>query len=61
MIHDESCAPIAVVKDLNRLIRKQMKAIDAVMDLHKDENGWCLVCNYPYPCSTIQAMQKELG
>jgi predicted deacylase len=61
MIHDESCAPIAVVKDLNKLIRKQMKAIDAVIDLHKDENGWCIVCNYPHPCSTIQAIEKELS
>lgn len=60
MIHDESCAPIAVVKDLNKLIRKQMKAIDTVIELHKDENDWCLVCNYPYPCSTIQAIEREL-
>ena len=60
MIHDSSCAPIAVVKDLNKLIRKQMKAIDAIMDLHKDENGWCLICNYPYPCPTIRAIVKEL-
>ena len=51
---------LAIVKDLNKLIRKQMKAIDAIMDLHKDENGWCLICNYPYPCSTIQAIEKEL-
>ena len=51
---------LAVVKDSNKLIRKQMKAIDTVMKLHKDENGWCLICNYPYPCSTIQVIEKEL-
>ena len=51
---------IAIIEDLNKLIRKQMKAIDTVMELHKDENGWCLVCNYPYPCPTIQAIEKEL-
>jgi len=52
---------LAIIKDLNKLIRKQMKAIDTVMELHKDENGWCLVCNYPYPCKTIQAIEKELA
>jgi len=52
---------LAVVKDLNKLIRKQTKAIDAVMGLHKNENGWCLICNYPHPCSTIQAIEKELS
>jgi hypothetical protein len=57
MTHDEL---LAIVKDLNKLIRKQMKVIDTVMELHKDENGWCLICNYPYPCPTIQAIEKEL-
>ena len=51
---------LAVAKDLNKLVRKQMKAINAVMELHKDKNGWCLICNYPYPCPTIQAIEKEL-
>jgi hypothetical protein len=35
-------------------------ALRAVIELHKDENGWCLICNYPYPCPTIQAIEKEL-
>jgi predicted deacylase len=51
---------LAVIKDLNKLIRKQIKAIDIVMDLHKDENGWCLICNYPYPCKTIQDVEEQL-
>ena len=36
-------------------------ALRAVVELHKDNNGWCLICNYPYPCSTIQAIEKELN
>ena len=52
---------IAIIEDLNKLIRKQMKTIDSVMNLHKDENDWCLICNYPYPCPTIQAIEKELA
>jgi hypothetical protein len=35
-------------------------ALCSVVKLHKDENGWCLVCNYPHPCSTIKAIEKEL-
>jgi hypothetical protein len=57
MTHDEW---LAIVKDLNKLIRKQMKALDAVMKLHKDKNGWCLICNYPYPCKTIQDVEERL-
>ena len=60
MTHDE-LPYIAIIEDLNKLIRKQMRVIDSVMELHKDENGWCLVCNYPCPCPTIQAIEKELG
>ncbi len=38
-----------------------VKVLRAVVELHKDNNGWCLICNYPYPCSTIQAIEKELS
>ena len=51
---------LAVAKDLNKLIRKQMKALNAVMKLHKDKNGWCLICSYPYPCKTIQDVEEQL-
>jgi hypothetical protein len=37
-----------------------IKALDSIVELHKNENGWCLICNYPYPCETIQAIEKEL-
>lgn len=73
MTHDELRVDISVVKDINKLIQKQMKAIDAVMELHKPiEDEWfnvgetiCEECTreeytQPYPCSTIQAIEKEL-
>jgi hypothetical protein len=73
MTHDEW---LAIVKDLNKLVRKQMKAIDAVMELHKPISSWVydeLVENHHcscdewneydmgYPCETIQAIEKKLG
>jgi hypothetical protein len=73
MTHDE-LVDIAIVKDLNKLIRKQMKAIDAVFELHKSvqsymfEEKTCSHCSSEedrseilYPCQTIQAIEKELG
>jgi hypothetical protein len=74
MTHEE-LPYIAIIKDLNKLIRKQMKAIDAVMDLHKpipsdryEDNGfYCGECDTYnetpdyYPCPTIEAIEKELG
>lgn len=70
MTHDE-LVDIAIAKDLNNLIRKQMKAIDAVFELHKpmlwknlgnDTDGYkCEVCEgNSYPCPTIQAIEKDL-
>ena len=71
MTHDE-LVDIAIVKDLNKLICKRMKAIDAVFELHKPQDitlpdgSWgenCCVCNngWTYPCPTIQAIEKELN
>lgn len=75
MTHDE-LVDIAIVKDLNKLIRKQMKAIDAVFELHKPfmydgrmgKYQRCSGCSSEeewlgniYPCETIQAIEKELG
>ncbi len=65
MTHDE-LPYIAIIEDLNKLIRKQMKAIDVVMELHKPEEQdhkqyeKCWNCNLIYPCPTIQAIEKEL-
>jgi hypothetical protein len=61
--HDE-LPYIAIIEDLNKLIRKEMKAINAVMELHKfDQWGEeCKHCdNGSYPCETIKAIEKELG
>ena len=72
MTHDE-LVDIAIAKDLNKLIRKQMKAIDAVFELHKPYQHevvsyvFCKGCTIdldlapPYPCETIQAIEKELS
>lgn len=69
MSHDE-LVDNAIVKDLNKLIRKQMKAIETIFELHKP-TGWfedtgyadqeCVHCdNGFYPCPTIQAIEKKL-
>ena len=39
MTHDE-LPYIAIIEDLNKLIRKQMRAIDSVMELHKPVMQW---------------------
>lgn len=55
--------------------KKESNALRAVVELHKPFNGFinkdklfCEVCtegnppdSYPYPCPTIQAIQKELN
>ncbi len=55
---------LAIVKDLNKLIRKQMKAIDAVVELHKPEHsirGYrCTFDDEMFPCKNIQAIEKEI-
>ena len=64
MTQNESSMYLSVIKDLNKLIRKQAKAIDALMELHKLDR-WSEECkhcdNGSYPCETIQAIEKELG
>ena len=62
---------LAIIKDLNKLIRKQKDAINVVMELHKPLGWTCKECNkdfrdkdikrfVKYPCQTIQAIEKEL-
>ena len=38
-------------------------ALRAVVELHKTKDGkkFCKTCGKFYPCSTIQAIEKELG
>ena len=40
-------------------------SLRVVVGLHKPKDGWCVECslsvvNVPYPCFTIQAIEKEL-
>ena len=64
---------ISVVKEANKLLTKQMKALDAVMELHKPtKDEWfdigemiCEQCTreeytQKYPCPTIQAITEQL-
>jgi len=73
MIEGSSCVDISVVKDLNKLIKKQFETIDAIMALHKPiRDEWfdigSLICNEctkeeyicKYPCDTVQIIQKQL-
>ena len=60
---------IAVVKESNKLLTKQMKALDALIELHKRkvEPEWspfkdsCKECNRTYPCKTLQVIEKVLN
>ena len=58
---------------MNNLIRKHMKAVDAIFELHKSiKDDWfntdgmiCQECSREeytvvYPCPTIEAISKEL-
>jgi len=45
---------------------KEWLALRAVVELHKSNDGLCKECttsivNIPHPCSTIQAIEKDLG
>ena len=64
---------IAVVKEANKHLQKYMKAIDAVIKLHKStKDEWfdigemiCEQCTreeytQKYPCPTIQAITEQL-
>ena len=60
---------ITVVKEANKLLTKQMKALDAVFELHKKKlepelspfKDSCKECRKPYPCRTLQVIEKVLN
>lgn len=73
MIERSLRVDISVVKDMNKLIRKQFETINAIMALHKPiRDEWfdigSLICNEctreeyicKYPCETVQIIQKQL-
>jgi hypothetical protein len=59
-IHNQSSnAGAPVTKEYKGLLL-YFNALRAVVELHKPETPtWC-VCDEPYPCPTIQAIEKEL-
>jgi hypothetical protein len=68
MTHDELLAKIETAEINFRNVLKQYDALRAVMELHKPlaeaKNSpfkdACLGCSKPYPCQTIQAIEKAL-
>ena len=82
MTHDELLAKIdeieiktnntALLLGVQTALLTQNKALRAVVELHKNYDGFCAVCMwedkydqlnvgwYEYPCPTIQAIEKEL-
>lgn len=66
MTHDELLAEIDFLP-LDGLHKWFQPALRAVVELHKPWVGGCSQCiaidgGYkPYPCDTIQAIEKELG
>ena len=72
MTHDELLLEITMINQSGDR-NKNFEALRAVMELHKPEdkhwggNLWCPVCSdkegdfiKAYPCTTIQAIEKEL-
>jgi len=67
MTHEELLAKLSparyIIKDE---AVAQLNALRAVVKLHKpNEEGFCSACfvsvvHFPYPCPTIQAIEKEL-
>lgn len=70
MTHDELLAKIAklsITPETNVVPSELATALLAVVELHKpDDYGWCGCAtgdpylDTAYPCSTIQAIEKEL-
>jgi len=77
MKHDELLAKIDKAYETNLRMgaddhyhnAPEIKAIRAVVELHKPDKGMCNGCNtnpqaittWAYPCPTIEAIEKELG
>jgi len=68
--HDELLAEIKSLNDSCSVSSRLGNALKAVVELHKpDSTGGCNACEQwtnegayqlPYPCPTIQAIEKEL-
>ena len=69
MTHDELLAEIKSLNDSCSISSRLGNALKAVVELHKPIEGKCNACEQwtnegayqlPYPCPTIQAIEKEL-
>jgi hypothetical protein len=60
MTHDEL---LAKIESFNKITTEGMerRALRAVVELHKpDDDSFCGICTWSFPCPTIQAIEKEL-
>ena len=63
MNHDELLAEIKSLNDSCSISSRLGNALKAVVELHKCSNprfDLLCDCGRPYPCPTIQAIEKEL-
>jgi hypothetical protein len=60
MTHGELLEKISFKKNKSFYLRE---ALRAVVELHKPKDGkkFCKTCGKFFPCSTIQAIEKELN
>jgi len=72
MTHDKLLAKLSGPLPITMTIVGQNKITDAlraVVELHTSKSfgddsllkDYCSACHKPYPCATIQAIEKELG
>ena len=61
MTHDELLAKIDYWFDTDNF-HLHKNALRAVVELHKpDDDSFCGICTWSFPCPTIQAIEKELN
>ena len=71
MTHDELLICVNMNAQTTGGLEQNTEALRAIVDLHKplkfsDEQTMCVGCSlkkfaHPYPCPTIQTIEKELG
>jgi hypothetical protein len=67
MTHDELLVLLdeVITDDVHHLATQTAQALRAVVELHEPYEDWCSECSLsvvqiPYPCRTIQTIEKEL-
>lgn len=68
MTHNEFRIDTSIIKSVNDLLNKYIKAINAVHELHAPDPHSCVCCDpiwcacgHKLPCPTIEAIKKELA